>query len=319
MAITYTTGTINQPDTGSVGLAMMEQIRDDVVAHPAWELVEEFTPASGTARWYVFKCLAAESGLAYDFYVIFARRLSDGYLVAFLCETYTAASHQAQHFAPCYPYTTIAYDASGRHSEVYTLGTALPPGSGTTPGWTAWAPSGTSTKWWLIVKDDGFTVAFNGPANSFMAFGAYTPLAQVTMDFPVCFYAQNMINSGGLITRNPLVASTSYVAAALFFNGGEGTGIAGQSLGFCGDLRYNDAMQGGQRPVAEAGMTLVEYNTGDRAIYGYALGKQKDLCWTVFNMPSALAFGDAFVLNETLWVPYLPGDKRLWNTGVASS
>jgi hypothetical protein len=38
MASQYTTGTINQPDSGSVGQAMVEKIRDDVSAHAAWDL-----------------------------------------------------------------------------------------------------------------------------------------------------------------------------------------------------------------------------------------------------------------------------------------
>ena len=68
MASTFNTGTINQPDAGSVGLAMAEKIRDELVAHAAYDLVEEFLPASGLVRWYVFKALAAQTGLPSDYY-----------------------------------------------------------------------------------------------------------------------------------------------------------------------------------------------------------------------------------------------------------
>lgn len=320
MAIIFTTGTINQPDTGSLGLSMVEQIRDDVVAHPAWDLVEEYTAPSGTVRWYVLKCLAAQSGLEADFFVIFNRRLSDGNLQAFICETYNPASHTAQHFPPVYPYSqTVVYDGSGRNTAQFVLADQPLSNSGSAPGYTTWAPSGTSTKWWVTVDNDGFTVAFNGASNAFMHLGAYTPLTGVPMTFPLTVMGRNLPNSYGLIIRNPLVAGTTFYGAAVSYTGGEGSGISGQSLGFCGDLRYNDKLQNNQRPVAECGMCLLEYNPGDRATYGYALGKQKRMRWTVFEVPAAMAFGDAYVLNNTLWVPFQPGDKRMWDTGVPSS
>lgn len=320
MTILFTTGTINQPDTGSVGLSMVEKIRDDVAAHPAWEVVEEYTAPSGTVRWYVLKCLAAQSGLESDFFVILCRRLSDGNLQAFITETYNPASHTAQYFPPGYPYSpNIVYDGSGRNTAQFGLADQPLTGSASAPTYTSWTPSGTSTKWWLTVADDGFTVAFNGASNAFMHFGAYTPLTAVPISFPLTVMGRNTVNNYGTITRNPLVANTTFYGAAMSYNGGEGTDISGQSLGFCGDMRYNDKLQNNQRPVAECGMCLLEYNQGDRSIYGYALGKQKRMRWTVFNVPPAMAFGDAYVLNNTLWIPYQPGDKRMWDTGVPSS
>jgi hypothetical protein len=320
MAIIFTTGTINQPDAGSVGLAMVEKIRDDVAAHPAWDVVDEYTAASGTVRWYVLKCLASQSGMASDFFVVLCRRLSDGYLQAFICETYNPASHIAQHFPPAYIYSqNVVYDASGRNGLQFTLADQPVPSSGNTPSSTYWAPSGTSTKWWITVASDGFTVAFNGGSNAFMHFGAYTPLTSVPIPFPLTMMGRNMINSNGMITRNPTMAGITFYGTALSYNGGEGAGINGQALGFSGDLRYNDKLQNDQRPVAECGMCLMEYTVGDRAIQGYALGKQKRMRWTTSTVPTAMAFGDAFVLNNTLWVPFYPGDARMWDTGVPSS
>src|SRR3954447_11182276 len=132
MAIVFTTGTINQPDAGSVGLAMVERIRDDVVAHVAWDLVEEFTPAASAVRWYVFKCLASQSGLPSDYYVVIGRTLATGELRMFMCETYNAASHIATNYAPASAAATFQYDSLGRYTPDFTLSTTQP-GSSAAP------------------------------------------------------------------------------------------------------------------------------------------------------------------------------------------
>jgi len=320
MPITYTTGTINQPDSGSVGQAMVERIRDDVSAHVAWDLVEEFTAASGTVRWYVLKCLAAQSGLPSDYYVIFGRTLANGEIRVWFCEDYQAASHLATYFPPG-GISNNTWDASGRYTQSFTLGTAQP-SSGTQPGYTSWVPSGTSTKWWLAVDIDGFSVAFNGPSNAFFHIGAYTPLSLLTNSMPIQIigYLWSAQGNGG-IARNPAAANINTQGYAFMINaGGSSAASSSPLLGFSQhDLRYNDKLQGGSRPVAEVGMTIATGSSGDQALYGYALGKQKRMRATAAQVPAGMAFGDAYVLQGRLWVPYLPSDGRMWDTGVASS
>lgn len=314
MPNTYTTGTINQPDSGSVGLAMMERIRDDVVAHAAWELVEEFTPAAGIVRWYVFKCLAAQSDLPNDFYAIFGRKLADGTIRMFIAEDYNSGTHTAQHYGVYSQGADVAYDEFGRSPSSYVLGAAdLTGSSSADPQTYYWTPQGTSTKWWVIVGDDFFTVAFNGPNNGWFNAGAYVPLTAMPIDLPIQaagLYGQS--GNSGLITRNPAAANIVTKGAAMYW-------LADVALGFAGDIRFNDKLQGGQRPVAEIGLRIYEYNTGDRAIYGNALGKLKNIRTSNGNVPPGAAFGDAYVLQNRLWVPPAPGDPRMWDTGVASS
>jgi hypothetical protein len=67
------------------------------------------------------------------------------------------------------------------------------------------------------------------------------------------------------------------------------------------------------------GIAIDVGSSGDQAIYGYALGKQKRMRASIGTVPSGLAFGDAYVLQGRLWVPFLPTDGRMWDTGVASS
>lgn len=324
MAIVYTTGTINQPDAGSVGLSMVERIRDDVVAHSAWELVEEFTPSGGAVRWYVLKCLAASSGLPDDFFVVIGRTLSNGELRAFICEEYNSSSHIAGAYPPTGPSQQVPFDSQGRlpASATITLGTAI---GGTAAGVTGklhtWIPSGTSTKWWITVDDDGFTVAFNGPTNGFFHFGAYVPLSDVPALMPLIMFGSS--DSAGYLTQNPVVAdAVSVYTTALIVDGGGGSSSGnGVPLGFPGSLRYNDALQSGQRPVAEQGITVQYYSSeADKAAHGWALGKQKRMRIGMNGtaMPG-FAFGDAYVLQNRLWVPYRPDDVRLWDTGVAAS
>lgn len=312
MAIVYTTGTINQPDAGSVGLAMIEKIRDDVVAHAAWDLVEEFTPASGASRWYVFKCLAAQSGLPNDFYVIAGRTLATGELRFCLAEGYNAGTHTMQYFTNPTSNTSFLLDAQGRRTETYTLSTAVLP-NGSVNYW-YWIPSGVSTKWWITVSEDGFTAAFNGASNGFVSAGRYIPLSAVTNDMPIQVSGNNSNNGAqyGGITRNPSVpgVSTPGYAGTFLWNGAY--------LGFRSSLQYNDRLQANQRPVAEVGMTLFPWTTDWTEKYGFALGKLKNVRAGSIAVPG-FAFGDAYALGGTLWVPYLPSDYHIWNTGVASS
>jgi hypothetical protein len=314
MPTQYTTGTINQPDSAQVSLAMINKLRDDVVAHAAWDLVEEFTPASGAVRWYVFKCLAAQSGLPYDFYVVVGRTLASGELRLAVCESYDAPSHTMSFFSPTGSSSTFLYDASGRRTELYTLATVVFPSGSTFPLYHTWIPSGTSTKWWIIVADDSFTVAFNGPSNGFFGAGAYVPLSAVPITFPVMSYGLTSsfgATTGG-ITRNPSVAGSTSPGYGLMYD------RVSAFLGFRGDLRYNDRLQSNQRPVAEVGLSMYTGSADWPAQYGYALGKLKRVR-SGSNAAAGFAFGDAYAMGGTLWVPYLPTDSLIWDTGVASS
>lgn len=316
MAISFTTGTINQPDAGSVGQTMVEKIRDDVLAHAAWELVEEFTPSGGTYRYYVLKCLASISGLTSDFHVVLARRLADGTLFIGLCEDYNAGTHTMKYYAPNGFYVGgQVYDEFGRVStSEFILGAAGYPGSNAQPHFYIWTPVSTSTKWWIIAYDDGFAVAFNGTANGWWYCGAYTPMSDMPIDMPVFLNGNSgtNISTHGVLTRNPAAAGITYVGAALF-------AAPDTALGFAGDFRYNDKLQSDQRTVAEIGMHVYEYNVGDKAVYGAALGKLKNVRTGNGQLPPGLSFGDAYVLQGRLWVPPSPADARVWDTGVPSS
>lgn len=327
MAILFTTGTINQADAGSVGLAMVEKIRDDVVVHPAWDLVEEFTPASGLVRWYVFKCLAAQSGLPSDFYVIFGRTLGSGELRAFVCEGYNAATHVATFFSSIGGSASLtAYDASGRISgSTVTLGTAVLSTSNavTNPRHLTWLPSGTSTKYWVIVSEDTVSIAFNGASNGFMHFGAYTWLGSLVNPMPLHQSGTTSSSGANSFTRNPAMANQA--SASYYGVFGESTAFGGTLaplplLGFVGRLDVNDKSLNDRRPVAECGLTLTNGSPGavnDAASIGWVMGKAKRVRYGT-NAPAGIAFGDAYAHNGTLWVPYLPTDGRIWDTGVAA-
>lgn len=315
--LTYTTGTINEPDAGSVGLSMVEQIRDDLVTHAAWELVEEFTPASGNVRWYVFKCLATESGLADDFHVVIGRTLASGDLRFALCEDYDSTTHTMSKLAPGFSSNTYAHDAAGKRTATQVLGTAALDGSQTGARYMNWLPTGTSTKWWLIIDDDGFTAAFNGVANGFVHVGAYIPLTPLAVDMPIQIVGSS--GSDGGITCNPAVAGLTTYGVALSIKGGGSTSLGtGPLLGFRGDSRNNDLLQGGERSVSEQGINIYEGISNSEPLIGWALGKQKRMRVGGNTAPTGFAFGDAYEMNGTLWVPYKPDDTRMWDTGVAA-
>ena len=276
MAIAYTTGTINQPDAGSVGLAMVEKIRDDLALHAAWELVEEFTPGGGAVRWYVFKCLLGVSGLANDFFIVIGRTLATGELRFAICEGYNAGSHTMAFYSRIGS-ASPNFDSEGRNSsDTYTLSTVVFPSSGASPKYHAWIPSGTSTKWFICAADDGFTVAFNGASNGFVHCGGYVPLCEMVIPTPVI-----LISSGsnqGELTRNPAVAGISASYNALVTDnsgGGAGDTSSLTPLGFMGNLQFNDKLQNNQRAVAESGIMIYNASATDSAVQGTALAQHK--------------------------------------------
>lgn len=317
--ILFTTGTINQPDAGSVGLAMAEQIRDDVLAHPAWDLVEEFTAAGGNARWYVFKCLASESGLPNDFYVVMSRGLASGSVAFFMCEGYNPATHVASFYATWKQSILTPYDAEGRALDTYTLGTsALTSSPSSNPRYTFWTPNSTSTKWWITVAEDGFSVAYNGSVNGFFHGGAYTPIMSLDNPMPLAFVGHDQTQGG--LTRNPAVAGTSAKGIALWCVASASTSASySVPLGFTGRMDFNDKAQSDQRPMAECGVTVYNETNGDSTSIGWALGKHKRMrMGQSSSVPAGMAFGDAYALDGRLWVPYNPIDFRIWDTGVAA-
>lgn len=316
MAIIYTTGTINQPDAATVGLTMAEKIRDDLTAHTAWDLVEEFTAAAGTVRWYIFKCLATESGLPADFFAVMGRTLSNGTLSIAIGEGYNQATKVFSLYALSPGTQTTAYDAQGRAAATFVLGVnGFQNNAGVDPRYFTWAPSGTSTKWWITAVDDGFTVAFNGASNGYIHLGAFVPLTDLPNAMPLQIIG-NAYPGGatnGAVTRNPAIAGRSVVNFAL------STMIASPNLGFVGDLRYNDRLLSNQRSVAERSivMNLWPDNTVS-AEYGWVMGKQKRMRVGA-NPPAGFAFGDAYALEGRLWVPYAPTDGQIWDTGMAAA
>jgi hypothetical protein len=326
MPLEFTTDTINAANAGAVGQAMIEQIRDDLVAHSAWELVEEYTPAS-VMKWYVFKCLASVSGLDVDYYVIFGRTLGSGLLQAFIAEGYNSSTHVASlypaNFGSNGNTNTWTYDSDGRQTNnTFTLGIA-PLGS-TQPRFCTWTPSGVSTKWWLTIDDDGFSVAFNGAANGWMHFGAYEWLGSIPNDCAIHFVGSD--SPSGIfayhgITRNPAVASSTAGHAATMAEdspGGSGTPLA---LGFVGRIDRNDKLVSDERPVAELAVTINSQGLSAGAVngmenIGWVAGKVKRMRYGI-NPPAGIAFGDAYAHNGTLWVPAIPTSGRIWDTGVA--
>lgn len=317
MAITFTTGTINAASAAAVGQAMAEKIRDDVVAHAAWDLVEEYAP--GSMVWYVFKCLATSSGLPADFYVIMQRTISDGSLRLFVAEDYNSGTHTVSHYGEIKTSETTIFDSLGRAPATYVLSTSqlnnIPTSN---PRCSLWGPSGTSTKWWLAVDNDGFSVAFNGASNGYFHCGAYTPLSVTPSAMPIQWIDGNL--PGG-ITRNPACASITTKGGALSIQGGNQAASVNSSppLGFLGRMDQNDHLQSDLRVMAECGIVIVQNSTPDSATYGYVIGKQKRMRIGLQNSaPAGMAFGDAYAMSSRLWVPYLPTDFRVWDTGVAA-
>jgi hypothetical protein len=326
MAIEFDTGTINAANAGAVGAAMLDKIRDNLVAHPAWELVEEYTPPT-TVKWKVFKCLAAVSGLPNDFYAIFCINIGSGRIRLSIAEGYVAGTHTMS----LYPTTVSssssstlkAYDAQGRQTaDTFVLASADWSGFAPSPRYIEFVPSGVSTKYWTTIDDDGFSIGFNGAANEYMHCGAFDWLGSLANACPLHLAG----SAGGLyhsFTRNPACAGPGnfgpYALAGTFV--GTGSSTPANVLGMAGRLDRNDKFVNDQRAVAEIGVARDFENTvghvNGMEVLGWVMGKFKRLRYGT-NPPAGFAFGDAYAHNGTLWVPYIASSGFMWDTGVAA-
>lgn len=310
----YTTDVINEANAAAVGQVMAETLRDDLSLHDAWELVEEFTATN--IQWYVFKCLATESGLTDDYFVVMGRTIATGELRFGLCEDYDSSTNTMSHMAHGFTGSQYAMDALGRSPHTFVLSTSNLSGGGGGPWYQQWIPSGTNTKWWLIASEEGFTIAWNGAANGFVHVGSYIPLTPLPIDLPLQIIGHS--SSIGSITRNPSAASITIYDYCLALDGGGSTNLTGVMLGLRGSLKNNDRLQSNQCPVAEQGMVIYQFSSNVEPLIGWALGKQKRMrVGKDSSSPTAFAWGDAYALDGTLWVPYKPDDVRIWDTGVA--
>lgn len=315
--LAFSTATINDANAAAVGQAMAERLRDDIVAHAAWSLVEEYTATSGAVRWYVFQCDDASSGLSSDFYVVMGRTIATGELRFAIGEGYNAGTHTLSRYAAVAT-GSVAYDAVGANPNTYVLGTTAFSGADNTPKYSSWIPGGASAKFWLIVDDDGFTVAWGGLSEGFVHLGAYIPLMDQANTCPLQIIGYDL--SGG-ITRNPSVVSQTVNGLALEIQGGgtANTLDGGTTpLGYRGDIRYLDKFHSNQSLMAEIGMVMYLGGTPNlMATYGWAVGKQKRMRVGSGSAPAGFVWGDSYVLDGELWVPFKATDLRIWNTGVA--
>lgn len=307
----YTTDIINEVSAAAVGQVMAETLRDDLVLHPAWELVEEFTATD--QQWYVFKCLATESGLLADYYMVLNRRISTGELRFTIGEGYDATTNTLSYLPTTLSGSQIPFDAQGRTGTTQVLGTSQLSNA----VYAQWTPSGTSTKYWTIVSEEGFTTAFNGAANGFVHVSSYEPLSQFPAALPIQIIGSSSAQGG--MTRNLSVGGTTTYDVALSISAGGSTNLTGVALGFQGRLDRADKMQNGQMPLAEQGILIYNWLSQGEPVIGWAVGKQKRMrVGQSGTAPSSFVWGDAYVLDGTLWVPYLPTDVRIWDTGVAA-
>jgi hypothetical protein len=324
----FTTGTFTEASAAALGTTMQSKLRDDLVLHPAWELVEEFTPASGLVNWVVMKCLASVSGLEQDYFVVIGRIIANGRLQIFFCESYNSGTKVCAYYPPYYAGPTFTYDSLGRAPHTYTLSTAAiveSGGSVTAPYVTRnWTPGAVTTKFWIIVADDGLTVAWNGTPNHFIHISAYIPLAALKSDLPIVMGGLTTGGSGpdGGVARNPAVAGMvgGRAGGLSSYSGGSPftvyTPIVGLNYGF---PLVNDKLNDNKRLIHEVGIAINPNPQAEVPIYGWFLGKQKPRYRVSSELLPATLWGDTFTINGTLWVSYTTGqDFRVWDTGVVA-
>ena len=93
--MSYHTGTINSATPALTAMGILDAA---LVAHPAWDFVEEVVAGAATAR--VYKNLALVSGLPNDFFVVISRDTDAGQMRFSICETWDAVGKLLVRYAP---------------------------------------------------------------------------------------------------------------------------------------------------------------------------------------------------------------------------
>lgn len=317
-------------NAAALGTLIAEAIRDELSAHAAWELVEEWNPGS-TVQWYIFKNLSSVSGFPNDFYVIMCRIKATGVLQFMLAEGFNAGTRVASLFTcnngAASATNTYTYDSSGRQtSNTYTLTNAAISTTANLPKYHKIVPTGTSINYNMVTYDDGFVFLTTGGFNQWLYFGAYEWMGVPSNAMPIHHQGTDAdISSPCGVTRNPLVAGATAGHYALSTINRPGASDSQyEQLGYPGDPDWKDGMQGGYSPCAEY-MLFINANLSGGAAHvnspeliGYIIGKMKYMRF-MQGQPSGLAFGDSYKIDGTLWVPHVftAGVVKLFDTGVA--
>lgn len=316
-------------NAAALGQLMAEAIRDELISHPAWDLVEEYNPGS-TMQWYVFKCLASQNNFTDDFYVVMGRAKSTGILYFAICEGYNAGTHVMSLFPTTNgtqtQSSTYAYDAKGRPPKTYTLTNALFSTGNDFPKYARIQPTGTGISYNMCTYDDGFYYCTYGGFSHHVYFGAYTWLGDQANDHPI-MGAGNISDISGHcgITRNPLVASLTKGTWATTLTTRPLSSISSnEQLGYAGDADWKDAFHGGKTLAAEY-MLFIDAALGQvpgsfpnaPENIGHLAGKMKYM--RVMQGQPSMVFGDSFKLDGTLWIPdrfSLNSTFLIFDTGV---
>jgi hypothetical protein len=152
MALTFTTTTPSGASVAAVAALIQSAWRDALTGHSsgAWTLVEEFDSTSATIHYVVLKNSTSVSGVGADFYVVLARRASDGEMRICVGEGYTTSGHVLSTYAARGAGSPLALNANGTYTTTsFSLGTTLPGIGGTASdpnsGYTGSFPPGAST------------------------------------------------------------------------------------------------------------------------------------------------------------------------------
>jgi len=329
MSKIFTTGNITEASTILANTALYNQMKSDILAHPNWEHVETITPASVIAVWDVLKCMTPGNGLEQDFYLILGRTVATGTIYCFTVDDWNPTTKAIKGYGFWQNTTGKTYDAEGRLTDTWVLNITPPSQSGVLPLSGVYASTATTIKWWVIVDDDYFCVAMNGSPNHFFHGGTYIPLTLLQTDAPIFSsqYKQTGTGNDGYITRHPAMAGlTNQKSSALAAYCGGSMTSSGQgyteALGWLGyDNRFADPLNDNKRHANQVAINLYLNPITDQAIHGYGIGKHPPdrMRHLGSQIPSgSIVWGDTYTLEGKLWVPFLPTDMRIWNTGVAA-
>lgn len=321
MAIEFHTGT--QVDGGGNQAANMaalqNTLRDHIVAHAAWELVEEVTTAANQVQ--VFKCLAAVSGLAADFHVALLRALAvNGESLSLaVFETYDTATDTVGRFAPTIINSIRTPDpATGAFAGSTTL-QAL-----TNVNNVFLAPRGAAVDYWLVVRDDalalGLQVGATQTAGFAGAFDSRVDNSAVNDPLPL---AVGKIED----TSTSATATNTWSSTRQPFPPAAGTTGLFTLWGPCASpdsatapwatgqaFTTGDRLQAGKVTFQE----IMVLHANGAVVSGTLRGKFKGMR-RLMNPPSGVAFGDTVTFNGTKWV-YAGNvsSRSTWvDTGVA--
>lgn len=299
------------------------KLREMMIAHPAWEFVEEYENTTTAKTYEVYKNLGTANSWGQDFFFTTSWTTSSpntGIMYMGGSERYDLSTHKAM-YALYSPYSNVAASQANDYTR-HPLSTQHAPGTTGSSDLNQYLYSqfsATDMTYWIVLTESSVTLKTSVSNAYGVHVGVFKPYWDHPYEFPLyCLQiGQSDGRNGGSVSRRPGSTSTgSYNWAIHGYSQKAGYGMAVENcegtpvgqLPSVTDVKYASGVAMGSPPR----LRMYESTDGDvRGVMSHVL---------CFNQNSAVVVGDTLNVDGKLWVLLdTDGVRGMWfNTQQAA-